>query len=115
MRFIDVLNESNVKLRKSESTFLGRLENENVGNITFVGLGLLVGLRIQGVRLGATLLQSHHRECLVTNDVLTFVHTMHVSISVKKINSFLLPGHDPASLRKSSYFCKVIFTTTCPK
>ena len=33
MRFIDVLNESNVKLRKSESTFLGRLENENVSNI----------------------------------------------------------------------------------
>ena len=28
-----VLDESNVQLRNSESTFLGRLENENVSNI----------------------------------------------------------------------------------
>ena len=33
MRVFDVLNESNVKLRKSESIFSGRLENENVSNI----------------------------------------------------------------------------------
>ena len=33
MRVFDVLNESNVELRKSESTFLSRRENENVSNI----------------------------------------------------------------------------------
>jgi hypothetical protein len=33
MRFFHVLNESNVKLRKSESYHLGRLENENVSNM----------------------------------------------------------------------------------
>ena len=33
MRFFDVLNESNVELRKSESTFSGRRGNENVRNM----------------------------------------------------------------------------------
>ena len=41
MRFCDVLNESNVELRKSESTFLGRRENEYVSNITIFGSQLL--------------------------------------------------------------------------
>ena len=33
MHLFDVLNESNVQLRKSESTYLGRLENEHVSDI----------------------------------------------------------------------------------
>ena len=35
MRFFYVLNESNVKLRKSESYHLGRLENESLSNISY--------------------------------------------------------------------------------